>query len=115
MLDRLVNVLPDVGKGDDLLASGRELVGGEAEQRRCELDVGESRVFRVKPGPQLEQCADTSSNVERPARRPYHPCDDLEQRRLARAVLADHSERFPASKLQADTVERAKDVRRAAA
>jgi hypothetical protein len=39
VLDGIVDVLADVGEGDDLVALGGDFLGTEAEQRRREVDV----------------------------------------------------------------------------
>ena len=57
MLDRIVDVIADVGEGDDLVALGRDLLGAEAQQRGSEIDVGEARVLRMKAGAKLEERA----------------------------------------------------------
>ncbi len=115
VLDRVVDVLADVGEGNDLLPLLGERRGLEPEQCRREVDVGESRVFRVEPRAQLQQRADAAVDDDGAARRLDHAGDDLQQRRLAGAVLADDAERRACHQLEPDAVERAEDVRRAVA
>ena len=48
VLDRLADVLADVGERDDLVALRVDLVRRKAEQRGGEVDVGEPRVFGME-------------------------------------------------------------------
>ena len=89
--------------------------GPRPEQRRGEIDVGEPGVLRMEARAQLEQRADAAVDLHRAARRRDHARDDLQQRRLARAVLADDAERLAALQREAHVVERAEDVRGAVA
>ena len=67
-----------------------------------------------KPGPQLEQRSDAPAHAHLAAGRRDDVGDDLEQRRLARAVLADDAERLARGELERNVVERAEHVCRAA-
>ena len=60
VLDRLADVLAQVGERDDLVAPIGDLRRREAKQRRGEIDVGEPRVVRMKARAQLEQRADAA-------------------------------------------------------
>ena len=111
VLDGIVDVRSNVGEGDDFLALGRDFGRREAEQRGSEIDIGESRVLRVKSGAELEQRADAATHFDAAARRRNDAGDDLEQGRFAGAVLADDSQRFARGQLKRDIVERTKGVR----
>ena len=85
--------------------------GREPEQRRGEIDVREPRVLGMEARAELEQRADAAADGDRAARGLDHAGDDLQQRRLARAVLADHAQRLAAPQLEAHAVERAEHAR----
>jgi hypothetical protein len=68
VLDRLADVLAQVGKRDDLFAPVGDLRRREAEQRSREIDVGEPRVVGMEARAQLEQRADAAVDDERAAR-----------------------------------------------
>src|SRR4029079_1650316 len=74
----------------------------------------ESRVLRMEPGAELEQRADAPVHGDAAACRLDPAPNDLEQRRLARPVLADDAERFAAAHRERHAVERTKDMRRTA-
>ncbi len=78
MLDRVVDVLADVGEGDNCLAFCGDLVGHQAEQCRGKVDIGEPGILRVEAGAQLQQRADASAHVDAATRRRDHAGDDLE-------------------------------------
>ena len=84
-----------------------DLGGRETEQRRGEVDVGEPRILGMEAGAQLEQRADAPLHVDAAARRRDHAGDDLEQRRLAGAVLADDAQRFAGGEVEAHVRKRA--------
>src|SRR5205814_8123943 len=56
---------------------------------------------------ELQQRADTSADGHLAERRPHDAGDDLQERRLARAVLADDADRFATAQLQIDRLQRA--------
>ena len=66
MLDRIVDVLADVGERDDLVALRGDLARREAEQRRGEIDVGEPGVLGMEARSQLEQRADAAADGDVP-------------------------------------------------
>ena len=112
VLDRVVDVLADVGEGDDLVALRRDL--GRARGRAAPRP---GRCWRAPCTPDGSPEPSSSSAPTRPlhphraARRLDHAGDGLQQRRLAGAVLADDAERRAAVQVEAHVVERAKHVR----
>ena len=48
MLDGIVDVLANIGEGNDLVALGGDLVGHEAQQRRGKIDIRKAGVFGVE-------------------------------------------------------------------
>ena len=96
VLDRLVDVLADVGEGDDRVALRRDLRGGQIPAAR--------RQGRCSPAPCIRDGSPIRARGARrrgrgrdpAARRADHAGDDLEQRRFSRAVLADHAQRLAA-------------------
>src|SRR5437764_9518229 len=103
-------MLTEVGERDDLLALGVDLVGREAEQRGGQVDVRLAAVVGMETGAELEQRADAAVHAHGAARGLDDAGHDLQQRRLAGAVLADDAERFAARELERYAIERAKDV-----
>src|SRR5450755_613512 len=69
----------------------------------------------MKTRAKLQQRTDSAAHVDSAARRRDYTCDDLEQRRLACAVLADDTKRFACSKFEGHVFQRAKYMGRAAA
>src|SRR4051794_25120302 len=108
MLDRIVDVVAEIGERDDLFALRGDFVRRESEQRRCQLDVRESGVLRMKPRAELEQRADATVDDEGSARGLDDPANDFQQRRFSGAILADDAKRFSDGKLERDGIERAK-------
>ena len=114
VLDRIVDVLADVGEGDDLVALGRDLRARQAEQRRREIDIGEPRILGMKARAELEQRADAPAAFDQTARRRDDAGDDLQQRRFAGAVLADDAQRLAGGEVERDFVQRLEYLRSAA-
>ena len=83
----------------------------EAEQRRREIDVGEARILRMEARAELEQRADAPAALDDAARRRDHAGDDLQQGRLAGAVLADDAERLAGGEVERDLVQRLEHLR----
>ena len=104
MLDRIVDVLADVGEGDDRLAPGGDLVGSQAQQGRGKVDVGKSRIVRMEARAQFQQRADATADVDPAAGRGDDAGDDLEQGRLAGAVLADDAQRLAGGEIEGHLV-----------
>src|SRR4029079_12594231 len=90
-----------------------DLGRSESEQGRGELDVGLAAVFGMEARAELEQRADASVDLHGAARGRHHTGDDLQQRGLPGAVLADDAERLTARERERYVVERAEHVRRA--
>src|SRR5258708_16633796 len=63
--------------------------------------------LRMKAGAERDQRNDVSADANRSARRPRHPRNQLEQRRLARAVASDDPEAGALHDLDRDVVQRA--------
>ena len=55
-LDRLVDVVADVGEGDDVIEQGVDARRGQAQDRAVDVDVLAPGQFRVEAGTQLKQC-----------------------------------------------------------
>ena len=105
-----MNVLADIGEGDDLIALRGDFGGSASEQRGSEIDIVEPRILGMEARPQLQQRADPSTHGNGAARGRDDVGDDLEQRRFTRAILADDSERFARGQLKGYVVKRAKHV-----
>ena len=72
-------------------------------------------VFLVEAAAELQERADAPVDGDRAGRGPRHAGDDLEERRLAGAVLADEAHGLAAAHLEVDRVERAETGHVAAA
>src|SRR5262249_13424040 len=104
-LNRGVQERPDVGKLDDLVELGLDLAPAHVEDRSVEEDVLAAGQVGVKAGPDLEQRADAAAQPGAALSRRRDPGEDLEQRALAGAVVADHAERLSALDLEADVAQ----------
>src|SRR5206468_1907920 len=71
------------------------------------VDVLAAGQLRMKAGAKLDQRDGVPADADRSARRPRHPRNQLEQRRLARAVAADDPEAGALRDLDRDVVQRA--------
>src|SRR5471032_610975 len=69
----------------------------------------------MEAAPQLEERAHAPAHRDGSLRGARHARDDLEERRLAGAVLADEADRLAAADLEVDVLERAKVGKLAAA
>jgi len=105
MLDRLVDVVADVGELDDLVEALAHLARAESVQRGGHRDVVASRIVRMEPGAEFEQRADAAVDGDAAERRRQHAGQQLEQGRLAGSVLADQPEGFAAAHLDIDVAQ----------
>src|SRR4029453_14785280 len=79
---------------DDVVDLAANLPPRHAEHGAVEIDVLTTRQLRAEAGSDLEQAAHSAANDGLPLRRRRDAREDLQQRGLARAVLADDAEHF---------------------
>ena len=91
-LDRRVEELLDLGKGDDLVEFPADLGAAHAEDRAVEIDVLAAGQFGMKAGADFQQARDAAAQGDAPGGRLGDAAEDLEQRALAGAVAADDAE-----------------------
>ena len=96
----------DLGEVDDAVEARGNVAPPQAEQRAVEDDVLAAGQFRVKAADQVEDGRHASADAYPAAARPQHPRHDAQQRRLARAVRADHAERLAGLNRHADAAKR---------
>jgi hypothetical protein len=96
----------ELGEAQDLLDVLVDVAALEAVDRRVEVDVLAPRELRVEAGADLDQRADASADRKRAGRRREDPRDQLEQRRLARAVPPDDPEGLARLDVEIDVAQR---------
>ncbi|OQA42175.1 MAG: hypothetical protein BWY52_02294 [Chloroflexi bacterium ADurb.Bin325] len=104
--DRGVDELLDLGEGDDLVELAADFGLGHAQDRTIEEDVLAAGQLRVEAGTHLQQRADPAVDLRPAAGGLGDAREDLEQRRLARAVAADDAHHLAAPDLEGDILER---------
>ena len=104
-LDRRVDELLDPGELDDGVEVARDLLALHPQDGAVQEDVLASGELGMKARADLEQAADAPPDLRAPPRRRGDPRQDLQQRRLARAVLADDPEDLSLLDLERDVVE----------
>ena len=105
VLDRRVDELLEAGERDDLVEALVELLLATSPRiGAVEVDVLPARELGVEARAELEQRRDLARRVViAPCVGPQDPRDALEQRALARAVLADEPERRALAGSRSDT------------
>jgi hypothetical protein len=106
---------PDLGELDDLVELARDLAARHAEDRAAQEDVLAPRQLGVEAGADLEQAADPPFEPGVPGGRIGDAAQDLQQRALAGAVVADDADHLPlrTSKLTSSSAQRSRAPRRA--
>jgi hypothetical protein len=94
-LDGRVDELADAAELDDLVELGADLPPAHAEDRAVQIRVLASGQLGMEPGADLEDAADAAPDRGCAHGRRRDPREDLEQRRLAGAVLADEPDDLP--------------------
>ena len=110
ILHRLVDVLADPGEVDDVVELGVELFLLEAQDGAVEEDVLAPGELGVETGTELEEGRHLPRNRDRTLVGPQDPGQALEHRGFTRAVFPDEARRRALVDLEADVVERPKDV-----
>ena len=105
-LDGLVDELPDVREGDDLVEAALDLAARHPQDGAVEEDVLAPRAVRVEAAAQLEERGDAAPEPHLARRRLEGARHDLEQRALARAVPADDADGLAPSHVEGHVAER---------
>src|SRR5690606_12114236 len=103
---RRVDELLEPRELDDAVEALVDLALRHPEDAAVEVDVLPAGQLRVEPGPQLEQRRDLAVHRDAAPVRPVDPRHALEQRALARAVVADEAEGLALGHLERHAVER---------
>src|SRR5262249_15528937 len=91
---------------DDAVKALVDLAPGETQHDSVDDDVLAPGDLGMEPRAELDQRRYPPTHRHRPAGGLEDPGDDLEQRRLARAVAADDAERFAAVDRERDVLQR---------
>ncbi len=102
---RLVDVVADIGKADDLVLATVGLFLGDPECERSEVDVLDARELHVEAAGELQHGRDTTADLDVAARLVCDPGDDLEERRLAGPVLAQDRDDLALREINRDVLE----------
>src|SRR3954463_6297227 len=78
----------------------------QAVDRGVQVDVLDARELGVEAGADLDQRPDAPTDLDRPGRRREDPGEQLQQRRLPRAVLSDDAERLAGLDVEVDVPQR---------
>ena len=96
----------DVRELDDLLEAALDLAALHVEDRAVQEDVLAAGELGMEARAHLEQRSDPAAQPRLAPRRRRDPGEDLEQRALAGAVVADHAEGLAALHLEVDVPQR---------
>src|SRR5689334_2994691 len=103
--DWRVDELLDFRETDDLLKLSLDLFARHAEYRAVEKNVFASTQFRMKAGADFEQARDPTVKLNASFRGFDDARQDLQQRRLARAVAADDADDLARCDLEVDILQ----------
>ena len=103
---RLFEELADVGEGLDVRHPVHDLHSRETHDRAVEDDVFTGGQVRIESRAELQERRHLAGHAHRSRRRLQDGGDDLEQRRLSRAVHAEDADGVAAADGEADVAER---------
>jgi hypothetical protein len=106
LLQRLVDVQPDVREVDDRLLTLDHRAVVDAHERTREHDVVPAAEVLVETRLEMQHRRDVTDHVDHAFGRLDDPGDRLEQRALARAVRPDDAQRLAMTHLERDVAER---------
>ena len=96
----------DLGKRDDFVEPAVDLSAAHAEDRRVQVDVLTACQLAMEARSHLEQRADAASDPRPTGGRLRHAREDLQQRRLAGTVAADHADDVASLDVEGDVAQR---------
>ncbi len=105
VLQLLVGEVLQLGEGDDAVDAPVQLGAGQAQYGAVEVDIFSCRQLRVEAHAEFEERRHGAVDVHRAAVRRVDARQHLEQRRLARAVVADDAEELALGDVEGDVVE----------
>ena len=105
-LDRGVDELAALGELNDVLHLGVDLLLGHAEDCAVHVDILAPGQLAVKAGADLQHGGHAPVQANPAARRRGHAGDELQERGLARTVVADDTDALALFDLEAHAVER---------
>ena len=106
VLDRFVDELGELGELDDVVEDAVDLLAAHAVERGVDVDVLPAGEVGVEAGAELEERCQPAAHADLAGGRGENAGDALEQRRLARAVVAEDAERLALLDRDVDPVER---------
>ena len=113
-LDRLVDVVADVGERDDVAEQGIDARGRQAQDGAIDVDVLAPGQLWIEARAQFQQRGDPPMRFHPTRSGRQHTGNDLQQGAFAAAVEADDAQRFATLKFEIDAVERLMDMHPAA-
>src|SRR5207302_4283446 len=99
-LDRRIETILDIGKGDDLVKPAPDLGVPHAENGAVEINVFAPGQFRVKTGADLEHAGNPAFQFDAPLIGLGDAAQQLEQGRLPGSVAADDANHLTALDLE---------------
>ena len=112
---RPLDKLAELGKGDDVIESGRDLGLTQAHHRGAGKDIVASAEFGVEAGPQLKQGGHAAVDGAAPGGGREGSANQLQEGRFAAAVAAHDAYRLAAADLKGNVVEGPEFAKEAAA
>jgi hypothetical protein len=111
-LDGRVDEALQLGEGHDVVEALLHLPAGETQHDPVDGDVLAPADLGMEAGAQLDEGRDAAAHHQAAARGPRDAGHQLQQRRLAGAVLADHAERGAGRDLEGHAVHRGEGLAR---
>ena len=109
-LDRLIDVIADVGKRDDVGQQGVDARAAQAQNRTIDVDVFTPGQVGVEARTQLQQRRHAAVGEHRTRAGRQYAGNDLQQGAFAAAIQADDAQRLPTVQAEADVVQGFMDV-----
>ena len=102
---RDVREVLELGEPEDLVEVLFDVLPPQPVDRRVQVHVLDARELRVESGADLDQRPDPAADLKLAGRGREDPRDQLQQRRLARAVGPDDAERLSGPDVEVDVAE----------
>ena len=109
-LDRSIDELFDLRKGDDLVEFPADLGPAHAEDRAVEVNVFASGELGMESRADFQERAHASVDLGGAVRRLRDPGQDLQQRALPRSVAADDSDHLALADFEVDVAQRPEQI-----